>query len=96
MVTARDAVDFCLGIAAVLAAVAASGKMIRMTEEVNARLPAEDQMMEVFWYPGQLRRVRTVHRLFYPKSRVRGSRNFFLVLTVIFLLAWVVVRQFYF
>jgi len=70
--------------------------MIQMTHEVNARLPLEDRLMEVFWYPGQHRKVRTAHRLFYPHSKLHNRRNLYAVLMFLFLIAWVVVRQLFF
>jgi hypothetical protein len=96
MITVRDVTTFALSSAALIAGLMASGVMIQMTEEVNRRLPAEDRLMEVFWYPGQARKVRTAHRLFFPSSNQRNKRNLFAILMFVFLIAWVIAHQFYF
>ncbi len=95
MITLRDLATFALCAGAIIAGLGASGKMIQMTHEVNRRLPAEDRLMEVFWYPGQARKVATAHRLFFPHSKLRNKRNIFFVLMFLFLLAWAIVRQLY-
>ncbi|SFS14201.1 hypothetical protein SAMN05421771_2484 [Granulicella pectinivorans] len=96
MITLHAVTDFALCVAAIIAGLGASGKMIQMTHEVNRRLPVDDRLMEVFWYPGQARKVATAHRLFFPESKLRNRRNIFAVLMVVFLCAWLVVGQFYF
>jgi hypothetical protein len=95
LITIRDLATFALCAGAVIAALGASGKMIQMTHEVNRRLPAEDRLMEVFWYPGQASKVATAHRLFFPHSKQRNKRNIFFILMFVFLMAWVAVHQFY-
>lgn len=95
MITVHFLASFILCVGALIAGLLASATMIQMTNEVNARLPIEDRLMEVFWYPGQPRKVRVAHRLFYPESKLRNRRNLFAVLMFLFVIAWVVVRQLY-
>jgi hypothetical protein len=96
LITVHELTGFALCVAAIIAGLGASGKMIQMTHEVNRRLPVDDRLMEVFWYPGQARKVATAHRLFFPESKLRNRRNIFAVLMIVFLVAWIALQQIYF
>jgi hypothetical protein len=46
-------------------------------EEVNRKLPSEEQIEHVWKYPGKMRRVRSTYKRFYPDGTTDRWRRTF-------------------
>jgi hypothetical protein len=57
----------------------------REIEEVNKKLPRQEQIEYVFMYPGKMKRIRLAYKGFYPQGTINRWRLAFQAGGVLFL-----------